>query len=151
TLVVVEEFKGPFPQLHDCHVGRRTHVERTAIIERREHARSIDGRTCNYLAERHAKHDELRHHVREVNDARGLRHDVPIRGDGTPNSGDEAWINFRFSRALPPGASRSRRDERHSIRWTLPGGTTYLPRPRRRRLRSATKAKWQCWLSAKLV
>src|SRR5262249_32965165 len=51
---------------------------------------------------------------------------------------------FRFSRALPPGASRSRRDERHSIRWTLgagplnlprPGRTTYLPRPRRRRLR----------------
>src|SRR6516165_6574909 len=50
-------------------------------------------------------------------------------------SGDEAWMNFRFSRALPPGASRSRRDERHSIRWTLPGRTTYLPRPRRRRLR----------------
>src|SRR6516225_4160420 len=24
----------------------------------------------------------------------------------------------------PPGASRSRRDERHSIRWTLPGRTT---------------------------
>src|SRR5262249_33736385 len=32
-------------------------------------------------------------------------------------------------------ASRSRRDERHSIRWMLPGRTTYLPRPRRRRLR----------------
>src|SRR5262245_61476788 len=32
--------------------------------------------------------------------------------------------NFRFSRALPPGASGSRRDERHSIRWTLPGRTT---------------------------
>src|SRR5262249_2098480 len=44
-------------------------------------------------------------------------------------SGDGAWMNFRFSRALPPGASRSRRDERHSIRWTLPGRTTYLPRP----------------------
>src|SRR5262245_35097393 len=39
-------------------------------------------------------------------------------------SGDGAWMNFRFSRALPPGASRSRRDERHSIRWTLPGRTT---------------------------
>src|SRR5499433_3410017 len=50
-------------------------------------------------------------------------------------SGDGAWMNFRFSRALPPGASRSRRDERHSFRWTLPGRTTYLPRPRRRRLR----------------
>ena len=50
-------------------------------------------------------------------------------------SGDGAWMNFRFSRALPPGASRSRRDERHSIRWMLPGRTTYLPRPRRRRLR----------------
>src|SRR5262245_26964859 len=60
-------------------------------------------------------------------------------------------MSFRFLRALPPGASRSRRDERHSIRWTLPGRTTYLPRPRRRRLRSATKAKCQCWLSAKLV
>src|SRR5215813_1741414 len=50
-------------------------------------------------------------------------------------SGDGAWLNFRFSRALPPGASRSRRDERHSIRWTPPGRTTYLPRPRQRRLR----------------
>src|SRR5262245_7578501 len=39
-------------------------------------------------------------------------------------SGDGAWMNFRFSRALPPGASGSRRDERHSIRWTLPGRTT---------------------------
>src|SRR5262245_5726754 len=29
--------------------------------------------------------------------------------------GDE-WMNFRFSRALPRGAFRSRRDERHSIR-----------------------------------
>src|SRR6516225_2773353 len=26
-------------------------------------------------------------------------------------SGDGAWMTFRFSRALPPGASRSRRDE----------------------------------------
>src|SRR5215831_3749808 len=50
-------------------------------------------------------------------------------------SGDGAWMNFRFSCALPPGASRSRWDERHSIRWTLPGRTTYLSRPRRRRLR----------------
>src|SRR5215472_16134745 len=39
-------------------------------------------RTCDDLAERHAKHDELRHDVREVDDARGLRHHVPIRGDG---------------------------------------------------------------------
>src|SRR5262249_54819302 len=36
---------------------------------------------------------------------------------------DGAWMNFRFSRAPPRGASRSRRDERHSIRWTLPGRT----------------------------
>src|SRR5262249_40277619 len=40
-----------------------------------------------------------------------------------------------FARPPPRGASRLRRDERHSIRWTLPGRTTYLPRPRRRRLR----------------
>src|SRR5262245_2107792 len=39
-------------------------------------------------------------------------------------SGDGVWMHFRFSRALPPGASRSRRDERHSIRWTLPGRAT---------------------------
>jgi len=37
-------------------------------------------------------------------------------------SGDEAKMNFRISRALPPprGGLRSRR-------WTLPGRTTYLP------------------------
>src|SRR5262245_214579 len=71
-LVVVKEFEGAFPQLQDCHVGRRTHVERATVIERREYARSIDGRTCDDLAERHAEHDELRHDVREVDDARGL-------------------------------------------------------------------------------
>ena len=26
TLVVVDEFEGPFPQLQDCHVGGRTHA-----------------------------------------------------------------------------------------------------------------------------
>src|SRR5262249_59142143 len=82
ALVVVEEFEGAFPQLHNRHVGWCTHVERASVIERREHARSIDGRTRDYLAEWHAKHDELRHDVREVDDTRGLRHDVPIRGDG---------------------------------------------------------------------
>src|SRR5262249_45605611 len=46
---------------------------------------SKDGNTRAALtvaAERHAEHDELRHDVREVDDARGLRHHVPIRGDG---------------------------------------------------------------------
>src|SRR5262249_8140379 len=81
-LVVVEEFEAAFPQLQDCHVGRRTRVERAAVIERREHARGIDGRARDDLAERHAEHDEFRHDVREVDDARGLRHHVPIRGDG---------------------------------------------------------------------
>jgi len=43
-------------------------------------------------------------------------------------------MNFRISRALPPGGLRSRR-------WTLPGRTTYLPRPRRRRLRARRRRK----------
>src|SRR6516225_6844019 len=54
---------------------------------------------------------------------------TPLTAPGPPHRqksfltkfpGDGAWMNFRFSRALPPGASRSRRDERHSIRCTLP-------------------------------
>ena len=41
-------------------------------------------------------------------------------------SGDGAWMNFRFSRALPPGGARTR-PQRHSG-WATPrGGTTYLP------------------------
>src|SRR5215831_4902190 len=46
-------------------------------------------------------------------------------------SGDGAWMNFRFSRALPPGglAHAGTRGIRR------PGRTTYLARPRRRRLR----------------
>ena len=36
-------------------------------------------------------------------------------------------MNFRFSRAPPQGVSaHARLDDRHSIRWTLPGRTTYL-------------------------
>jgi hypothetical protein len=43
-------------------------------------------------------------------------------------------MSFSFLRVLPPGGLRPRRPhERHSIRWMLPGRTTYL-RPRRRRL-----------------
>jgi len=39
-------------------------------------------------------------------------------------------MNFRILRALPPGGLRSRRpEERHSIRWTLPGRTSYVPTP----------------------
>src|SRR6266478_6405904 len=72
TLIVVQEFERSIPQLHDRHVGRRTNVERAAIIEGREHTRCIDGRRRDHLAEGHAEHDEFRHHVREVNDTRIL-------------------------------------------------------------------------------
>src|SRR5713101_2513097 len=36
TFVVVEELERAFPQLHDRHVGRGAHIERAAVIERRE-------------------------------------------------------------------------------------------------------------------
>src|SRR6267154_1780764 len=45
---------------------------RAAIIEGREHTRCIDGRRRDHLAEGHAEHDEFRHDVREVDDARIL-------------------------------------------------------------------------------
>src|ERR1700730_9530895 len=79
AFVVIEELERAFPQLHDRHVGRRAHVERAAVIEGREGARRVDGRARDDLAERHPEHDELRYDVREVDDAGGLRHDVPIR------------------------------------------------------------------------
>ena len=44
ALVVVEEFEGTVPQLHDRHIGRCAHIQRAAVIERRETARRIDGR-----------------------------------------------------------------------------------------------------------
>ena len=50
ALVVIQEFERAFSQLQHCHVGRRTHIEGSPIIERREHARSIDGRACDDLA-----------------------------------------------------------------------------------------------------
>ena len=44
-LIVVNKFAPTFPQLHDRHVGQGTNVERPAIIDDRERARCIDGRT----------------------------------------------------------------------------------------------------------
>src|SRR6516165_2275253 len=40
-------------------------------------------------------------------------------------SGDGAWMNFRFSRALPPGASRSLTDNRPSVSYL--GLTAFTP------------------------
>src|SRR5215510_16609119 len=55
-------------------------------------------------------------------------------------SGDGAWMNFRFSRALPQGGSLTPGREAFGCRagplnLPRPGRTTYLARPRRRRLR----------------
>src|SRR5882757_5467477 len=66
---VVEELERAFAQLHDRYVGRGAHIERAAVIERREHARRVHGGTCNDLAERHAERDELRHDIRKIDDA----------------------------------------------------------------------------------
>src|SRR5215475_10087150 len=81
ALIVVEKLERSFPQLQDRHISRSTHVERTAALERREHARCINGRTRDYLFKRHTKHEELRHDVRKIDDPSGLRSDIPIRGD----------------------------------------------------------------------
>src|SRR5712692_1888535 len=50
AFVVVEELERAVPQLEDRDVGRRTHVERAAVVERREQARGIDRRTGDDLA-----------------------------------------------------------------------------------------------------
>src|SRR5262249_30621920 len=80
AFVVVEEFKRPFPQVHECYVGRSANIERSAIIKRREHARCIHCRASYYLADRHAEHDKFRHNIWEIDNARRLRQDVPIGG-----------------------------------------------------------------------
>ena len=60
---IVHELERTIPQLQYRDVGGRAHVERPAIVESRKHLRGIAGRTCDYLIERHAKQQELRHHL----------------------------------------------------------------------------------------
>jgi hypothetical protein len=69
VVVVVDEFERAVAQFQYRNVGRRADIERAPIVEGLECARRIDGRAGDHLAERHAKHQELRHYVREVDDA----------------------------------------------------------------------------------
>jgi hypothetical protein len=97
AFVVVKEFERPFSQVHECYVGRCAHIERSAIIKRREHARCIHSCASYYLADRHAEHNEFRHNVWEIDNARRLRQDVPIGGQGI---GPEALLR-RFFHGVP--------------------------------------------------
>src|SRR2546430_7619009 len=60
VLVVVEESEISFSQLEQRHVGGRAHVERAAVVEQREEARSIDGGSRDSLIKRHAVTEQLR-------------------------------------------------------------------------------------------
>ena len=56
---------------------------------------AFDGCCRNDLAQRHAEHEELRHDIRQVDDAGGPRHDVPV---GRESVGPEVLLGCLLHR-----------------------------------------------------
>src|SRR5262249_21295167 len=74
-------FERTFPQFEHSHISGRSDVERATVPERVEHTRCIDGRARDHLIERHAEIEELRHHVRKIDDLCRPSLWRPVRGE----------------------------------------------------------------------
>ena len=59
VVVIIEKVEISFPQLEYRDIRGRTDIERAAVVEQREDARSIYGSSCDRLIERHAVTKQL--------------------------------------------------------------------------------------------
>src|SRR5579863_2396658 len=79
VLEIVEKFEVSLAKLEHGYVGGRAHVERAAVAQEWKDARGIECGAADGLAHRHAVAKKFGHAVWQVDDARLMCVQVPVR------------------------------------------------------------------------